>query len=231
VNLHGTLALLEAARILGPHPRFVFASSIAAYGGVATPKAVFEKTRLVPQTTYGTTKVIGELLINDYSRKGFIDGRAARLGMVIVRPGKPNRAASGFGSSIIREPLNGLDYTVPVPLETRIPVMGYRTAVDGLLALHELDGVRLGDERVVNLPMISVSLDQIVDALKRVASDRKLGSIDVAPDPFTTEIVAGWPSDVGGERAQEFGLPRDETVDEIIRAYIEDYADASLLAK
>lgn len=231
INLHGHLNVLEAARKLGSCPRYVFASSIAAYGGKSTPKSVSEITRLVPQTTYGASKVIGELLINDYSRKRFIDGRVARLGMVIVRPGEPNRAASSFGSGIIREPLKGHNYSVPVPLNTCIPVIGYQTAVDGLLALHDVDDSRLGDDRIINLPMISVSLDEIVRGLKSVASDRKLGSIVAAPDPFTMEIVAGWPAEVEGQRAKKFGFPRDTNIDDIIQAYIDDYADAPSAVK
>ncbi len=223
VNLEGHLNLLEAVRTTKSCPRYVFASSIAVYGGKNTPKTVTEDTRLVPQTTYGTTKAIGELLINDYSRKGFIDGRSARLGMVIVRPGKPNRAASGFGSSIIREPLNGTDYVAPVPLDTRIPVVGYRTVIEGLVALHDTESNRLEDDRIVNLPTISVSLDDLVAGLNRVAAGRKLGKITVAPDPFTTEIVAGWPTDVLGTRGRSLSLPSDPDVDSIIQAYIDDY--------
>src|SRR6185437_7308536 len=132
VNLYGHLHLLEAVRRLGSRPRYVFSSSIAAFGGKVFGKTVSDLTKHNPQTTYGMTKAVGELLVNDYSRKGFLDGRSARLPAVIVRPGKPNLAASSYASAIFREPLAGVDYTCPVGLDTRVPVIGYRTVVAGI---------------------------------------------------------------------------------------------------
>ena len=223
VNLDGHLHVLEALRRLGSKPRYVFSSSIATYGGAAVPKHVGDITRHTPQTTYGMTKSVGELLVNDYTRKGFIDGRSARLSTVIVRPGKPNAAASSFVSAVIREPLSGVDYVLPVGLETTMPVVGYRTVVDGIIALYETDGARLGDDRALNLPNISVTVADMIASLKRVAGARKLGDISVKIDPFVAPIVAGWPTHVDAARAESLGLPKDSGLDPIIAAYISDY--------
>ena len=223
VNLDGHLHVLEALRRLDSRPRYVFSSSLAAYGGLTAPKRVGDVTRQTPQTTYGMTKSVGELLVNDYTRKEFIDGRSARLSTVIVRPGKPNKAASGFVSGVIREPLNGVDYVLPVDLDTIMPVVGCRTVIEGIVALYESDGRRLGDDRALNLPNISVTVGEMVDSLKRVAAGHKLGNIAVKVDGFVAAMVAGWPTHVAADRAASLGLPRDDGLDSIIRAYIEDY--------
>jgi nucleoside-diphosphate-sugar epimerase len=225
VNLEGHLNILEALRRLGSRPRYVFSSSIAAYGGASAPKKVDDATRQTPQTTYGMTKSVGELLVNDYTRKGFIDGRSARLSTVIVRPGKPNKAASSFVSGVFREPLNGIDYVLPVDLATTMPVVSYRTVVEGVISLYGADGLLLGDDRALNLPNISVSLGQMVESLRRVAATRKLGKISIKIDPFVAPIVASWPTHVGAERAVALGLPQDSSLDAIVRAYIADYVD------
>ena len=223
VNLDGHLHVLEAMRRLGSNPRYVFPSSIATYGGAAVPKQVGDTTRHTPQTTYGMTKSVGELLVNDYTRKGFIDGRSARLSTVIVRPGKPNAAASSFVSAVIREPLNGVDYVLPVALDTAMPVVGYRTVVEGIIALYETDGAKLGDDRAVNLPNISVTVGEMIESLKRVAVGRTLGDISVKIDPFVAPIVAGWPTHVDAARAESLGLPKDTGLDPIVAAYMADY--------
>jgi D-erythronate 2-dehydrogenase len=225
VNLAGHLNVLEALRRLGSCPRYVFSSSLAAYGGVRTPQMVNDATRHTPQTTYGMTKSVGELLVNDYTRKEFIDGRSARLSAVIVRPGKPNKAASGFVSGVIREPLNGIDYVLPVGLDTRMPVVGYRSVVESILALYELDGESLGDDRALNLPNISVTIGEMVDSMKRVASDRTLGGVTVEIDPFVESMVKGWPTHVGAEQAAQLGLPKADDLDGVIRAYMDDYTN------
>ena len=223
VNLEGHLHLLEALRALKARPRHVFASSIAVYGGARLPSPVTEATRQVPQTTYGMTKAVGELLVNDYSRKGFIDGRAARLPAVIVRPGAPNKAASSFVSGILREPLNGVDVALPVPLETTMVVAGYRSVVDNLIEIHELDGAKLGDDRTLNLPNRKVSLAEMAESLERASGGRALGKITVAPDPFVEKIVAGWPVGLDATRAKALGLTEAGSLETVIGEYIADY--------
>jgi nucleoside-diphosphate-sugar epimerase len=223
VNLHGHLHLLEAARALRSRPRVVFASSIAVFGGAAMPKTVGDKVKQSPQTTYGMTKAIGELLVNDYTRKGFIDGRSARLPTVIIRPGTPNKAASSFASGVFREPLNGVECVLPVGPKTIMPVAGYRTIVEGFLRLYEADGAALGDDRAVSFPALNASVGEMIEALKRTAANRKLGPIRVEPDPAIEKIVATWPIDSGFDRALALGLPQDRALDPIIQAYIADF--------
>lgn len=224
VNLTGGLNVFEACRARAGLPRLVFASSIAVFGGAAMPPMVGDYAKQTPQTTYGTTKAICELLVNDYTRKGFLDGRSARLPTVIVRPGKPNAAASSFVSGLFREPLNGETCRVPVSEDTVMPLLGYRAIVGGLIALHEVDGAALGDDRAVSLPSFTVTVGDMVDALRRVAAGkRELGEIVFEPDPFIQRICDGWPKDAGYERATRLGLPRDASLDAIVENYIEDY--------
>ena len=225
VNLDGGRHLLEAARATGAKPKVVFASSIAVFGGSAMPHSVGDQTKQTPQTTYGVTKAIGELLINDYTRKGFIDGRSARLPTVIIRPGKPNAAASGFVSAVFREPLNGEDYILPVKTTTVMPVLGYRAIIDGIIALHEAKSGALGDDRGISLPSLTVTVAEMVAALERVAGSRNLGTITVSPDPFIESICATWPQDATFARATELGLRPEQSLDEIVEYYIRDYLD------
>jgi nucleoside-diphosphate-sugar epimerase len=233
VNLEGARHLLEACRRRAAQgqfrkpPRLVFASSVAAFGGPGMPERCDDLTKLLPQTTYGMTKAIGELLLNDYTRKGFIDGRAARLPTVIVRPGRPNKAASSFVSGIIREPLNGEACLLPVPLEVRMPVLGHRAAAEGLIRLHEAPGEAIGPDRALNFPSLSVSLADMLAALRRVAQGRALGPVELVPDPAIERIVEGWPSETGWSRAKALGLECDRGIDAIIQAYIEDFLAAA----
>jgi nucleoside-diphosphate-sugar epimerase len=223
VNLDGHRHLLDAMAALGSKPRYVFTSSLAVYGGDPAPREVDDQSRHIPQTTYGMTKAIGELLVNDYTRKGCIDGRTARLGYVIVRPGAPNRAASGFASGVLREPLNGEDYVCPVRFSTKVAVTGYRTVIEGLMALHAVDSDKLGADRSLNLRTLTVSVGEMIEGLRRVASDRKLGAISEQPDPFVLKVISAWPEQLNAPRAAALGFPQDEGVDSIIREYISDY--------
>ena len=223
VNLDGGRYVLEALRAQDGLQRIVFASSIAVFGGAGMPSRVGDDVKQLPQTTYGITKAMLELLINDYTRKGFLDGRSARLPTVIIRPGKPNLAASSFVSGVFREPLNGVDFELPVPLNTVMPVLGYRAIVENLIKLHEVNAERLGDDRAVGLPSHTVTVQQMIDALNSVTSSRLLGRISVKPDPFIVGICRTWPRDCESVRAGMLGLRKEKNMEEIVRYYIDDY--------
>lgn len=225
VNLDGGRHVLEAVRARAGRPRLLFASSVAVFGGSAMPELVGDAVKQTPQTTYGMTKAVLELMINDYTRKGFLDGRSARLPTVIIRPGKPNAAASGFFSGMFREPLAGVDFSIPVPTDVRSPVIGYRSVIDGMIALYEADGDAIGDDRAVTLPSHSVTVAELMAALESAAAGRKLGKLTVEPDPFIQDIVKTWPRAASSDRARALGLPGEASVEDIVRAYIEDYVD------
>ena len=225
VNFDGGRHILEALRARKGTPRIVLASSLAVFGGPDMPESVTEMTRVVPQTTYGMTKAIGELMINDYTRKGFIDGRAARLPTVIIRPGAPNAAASGFASGVFREPLSGQDYVLPVAMDTRMMVIGARSAIAGLTGLMDADGEGLGADRVVNLPNNAYAVTDMIAALERVAAENGItfGPVTPKPDPAIEAIVKSWPLAMEDSRARALGLPADESLEAIIREYIADW--------
>ena len=220
-NLEGTLAVLEAARATGRRPRVVFASTLAVYGGELPPE-VNEGVALTPQTSYGTQKAIGELLINDYTRKGFVDGRALRLPTIVVRPGKPNKAASTFASSIVREPLSGVDTVCPVRAETVMPILSPRKVVDAFLRAHELDAASLGPSRTLQLPGVAAKVGELVSEMQRLGQGRKLGQVRWQPDPAIQAIVDGWPVGIGQTRAERLGFETDRDVAAVIQAFIED---------
>tara|TARA_R110002096_G_scaffold24760_34_gene78109 strand:+ start:1766 stop:2761 length:996 start_codon:yes stop_codon:yes gene_type:complete len=225
VNLDGGQLLLEGLRKLEGQPRIVFASSVAAFGGASMPAVVGDTTKRCPQTTYGMTKVICELLINDYTRKGFLDGRGARLPTVIIRPGKPNTAASSFASGMFREPLAGEPCELPVGRDQRMPVIGYRTVVDSFIALHELEGGKLDDDRIYTLPSHDLTVAEMVKVLESEAArlNLKLGPIVDAPDPVIQAIVKTWPVATDGSRGLGVGLPEVEPLEQIIQGYLEDF--------
>ena len=221
VNLDGTRAVLDACRALGTCPRVVFASSLAVYGG-ALPPAVGDGTPLTPQTSYGAQKAIGELLVNDYSRKGFIDGRAVRLPTVVVRPGRPNRAASTFASSIIREPLSGQESVCPVSPETVMALASPRRIVAGLVHAHDLPGAAFGANRSLQLPGFSVAVGEMAAAVRRAGGEAAYARILWKPDPQVQQIISGWPPVLRTPRAEAFGFARDQSIDEVVQAFIED---------
>ena len=196
---------------------------MAVFGGEFVKGTVGDTTKQSPQTTYGSTKAIVELLVNDYTRNGFVDGRVARLPTVIVRPGSPNAAASSFVSSVVREPLHGVDVAVPVPLSTPMAVIGYRTVVEGLVALHEVDGSELGPDRAVQLPSLAVTAQQLVASLRQLASDRPLGQVTVELDPAISRIVETWATHTSAARAAALGLPEDSDAGTIVRAFMDDF--------
>jgi len=221
VNLDGTRAVLDACRALGTRPRLVFASSLAVYGGVLPP-TVGDDTALTPQTSYGTQKALGELLVNDYSRKGFVDGRALRLPTVVVRPGRPNRAASTFASSIIREPLSGQDAVCPVSPDTVMALASPRRIVEGLVHALALPGEAFGASRSLQLPGFSVAVGEMAAALRRAGGDAAHARIRWQPDPQIQAIVSGWPQGLATPRAEALGFGRDQDIDEVVAAFIED---------
>jgi nucleoside-diphosphate-sugar epimerase len=221
VNLDGTRAVLDACRALGTCPRVVFASSLAVYGG-ALPPAVGDDTPLTPRTSYGTQKAIGELLVNDYSRKGFVDGRAVRLPTVVVRPGRPNRAASTFASSMIREPLAGREAVCPVSPETVMALASPRRIVDGLLHAHDLPADAFGTSRSLQLPGFSVAVGEIAAAVRRAAGEAAYARIRWQLDLQIQEIISSWPQVLQATRAEALGFAADTGIDEVVQAFIED---------
>lgn len=225
VNVEGARNVLEALRARAVCPRFVFTSAVSVFGGRFVQESVGDSTKQTPQTTYGTTKAMVELLVNDYTRKGFLDGRVARLPTIIVRPGSPNAAASSFTSAVVREPYQGIDLVVPVPMTTTMAVMGHRTVIDCLIALHDLEPSRLGEDRAVELPSMSVTLEELYSSLQTLSSGRALGTVTEKPDADIERIVATWPTRTSFERATALGLPMDDDVDGIVRAFIEDFGD------
>ncbi len=220
VNLDGTRHVLEACRALARPPRLVFASSIAVYGG-DLPDVIEDDTPPLPQTSYGIQKLVGEQLIHDYSRKGYIDGRALRLPTIMVRPA-PNRAASTWASSIVREPLQGRDYDCPVEPHLAMACLSPRRTVDAFIAVHDLPGERLGLKRTLLLSGIRATAAEMADAVARNAGNRRTGAIRWKPDPATMRIVGGWPGEARGARAEALGIAPDATIDDIVRGFIAD---------
>ncbi len=225
VNLDGSRHVLEAMRAREGSPRVVFASSVGSYGGEDMPDTVGDLTKQTPRTTYGMTKVIGELMINDYSRKGFIDGRSARLPTIIIRPGKPNAAASSWASGMFREPLNGETCYLPVRRDQYHPMLGYRDVVDSFIALHEADPELIGSDRAFGLPSHRISVAEGLTMLEQVAEERSitLGIVIDEFDPVIQGIVDTWPTATDGSRALKLGVPEPKSVKDIIRDYIDDF--------
>jgi nucleoside-diphosphate-sugar epimerase len=221
INLDAARALLETCRALGHRPRVVFTSSVAVYGGTL-PAVVQDGTALNPQSSYGTQKAIGELLLSDYSRRGFVDGRVLRLPTISVRPGKPNAAASSFASGIIREPLAGEAANCPVSPETPLWLLSPRGAIAALVRGMEIDGADFGERRTVNLPGLSVTPKQMVAALRRVAGDTVADRVGWEREARIENIVGTWPAAWNTERALALGFQTDADFDAVIRAYMED---------
>ena len=226
INLAASRLLLDICRELGHKPKVVFTSSVAVYGG-KLPDVVQDTTALNPQSSYGAQKAIGELLLNDYSRRGFVDGRVLRLPTISVRPGKPNKAASSFASGIIREPLNGEAAVCPVATDLCLWLLSPRGAIASLIAGHELAGEMFGASRTVNLPGLSVSVGEMVAALEDEAGSDVPARISYAPDPAIERIVKSWPGAWDTARAEALGLTADVDFASIIRAYMDDVKAAS----
>ncbi|WP_421926645.1 D-erythronate dehydrogenase [Neoaquamicrobium sediminum] len=221
VNLDGTRALFDAIRQAGNAPRVVFTSSIAVYGG-PYPEVIPDDFHTVPLTSYGTQKLMSEALLNDYSRRGFFDGIGLRFPTICVRPGKPNKAASGFFSNIIREPLVGLPAVLPVPRDVVHTHASPRSAVGFLVHAAGLDGDQVGLRRNITLPGVGVSVGEQIEALRRVAGQDAVDLIREEPDEAVWALVKNWPTRFEARRAGELGFKAETSFDEIIRAHIED---------
>ena len=228
VNLDGGRNIFEAARAAPGRPRVVFASSIASFGGAAMPSPVSDLAKQTPQTTYGMTKAMCELLVNDHTRKGHFDGRSARLPTVIIRPGKPNAAASSWASGMFREPLNGETCELPVHRDQPHPMTGFRTVVDSFIALHEVPEERLGDDRAYGLPAHRVTPTLAEQVLREVTEEKNLalGQIADAFDPRIQAIVDTWPTATDGARAVVLGLPEPPPLKQIVEQYLEAFDQA-----
>ena len=225
INLDGMRYLLEAIRhanaIDGYKPKLVFTSSIAVFG-TPFPDVIDDEFFLTPLTSYGTQKAICELLMADYSRKGFVDGIGIRLPTICIRPGKPNLAASGFFSNILREPLVGQEAILPVPDTVRHWHASPRSAVGFLVHAAELDTAPLGARRTLSMPGISATVAEQIEALRSVAGDKAVSLIKRVPDERIMKIVAGWPSNFDPQRALSLGFVADGSFEAIIKVHIED---------
>ena len=219
INMHGTLHLLEAIRQVGHRPRLVFSSSIAVFGA-PFPERIDDAVTPRPLTSYGAQKLIGEVLVNDYSRKGYVDGISIRLPTIAVRPGAPNAAASGFFSGILREPLNGQEAKLPVGDEVMHYFASPRAAVGFLIHAGTMDLSSLGANRALTMPGIAATVGEEIAALERAGGDS--GLIRREPDPAVADIVAGWPRDFDAARAREHGFVAEKNFDEVLKVYLEE---------
>lgn len=225
VNLDGTRALFEAIRLKrgdGPYrPRLVFTSSIVVFGE-PFPETIPDTFFTTPLNSYGTQKAIGELLLADYSRRGFFDGVGIRLPTITIRPGKPNKAASGFFSSILREPLIGREALLPVSESVRHWFASPRSAIRFILRAAEIDTAAMGARRSLTMPGLSATVGEEIEALRRVAGQSAVDLIRREPDPVIANIIKGWPQRFDASRAEALGFEAETSFDEIIRIHIED---------
>lgn len=221
VNLDGTRALLEACRASGAQPRVVFTSSVATFSG-GQEAVIDEATRPVPGNSYGAQKAAGELLIHDYTRKGFIDGVSLRLPTVVVRPGRPNRAASSFASSILREPFLGEEAFLPVPESFALWIASPRAATDWLVHAASLDGRALGLDRGINPPGLTVTVRDMMLVLQSVGGHAAMRLVSRVEDKDVAAIVGTWPARFADARAKALGFRAHEGLEALVRAFLED---------
>jgi D-erythronate 2-dehydrogenase len=219
VNLDSFRALLEACRKLAAPPKVVFASSVAAFGG-AMPEVLDDSTTPTPQTSYGAQKVISEYLIADFSRKGFIDGRSLRLPTIVVRPGKPNLAASSFASGILREPIAGVESVCPVPETTGVWVLSPRRVVEAFVHAHDLPAPAWPSSRVVNLPGLTISVKEMIAAMGRIAGPETVKRVRFVAEERIINIVKTWPVRFRTERALAMGFHADPDFDSVVRDHL-----------
>lgn len=222
INFIATQQLLERIRKIGSCPKWVMTSSVAVFGG-QLPAQVEDHHVWAPQSSYGTQKAMNDLLLADYSRRGFVDGRSLRMPTIVVRPGKPNLAASSFASGIIREPLNGQESVCPVPLDTRLWLMSPAQAIVNLIHGHELSAAQLDQGRVINMPGLSITVEQMIDALRRTAGDEVANRIRLEPNPAIERIVGSWPGSFTAAYAQQLGFTADHDFTDVIGQFIAEY--------
>jgi len=220
-NLQATQALLASCRALGTSPVLVFTSSVAVFGGSAGT-VITDDTWPVPQTSYGTQKVMCEYLLADYTRKGFLNGRAVRLMTVSVRPGRPNAAASGFLSGIIREPLAGQRAVCPVDPGTEVALASPAKAIGALLCAATSSDQAWGGRTALTMPALTLTVADMAAALTRVAGPQAAALIDWVPDPMISRMFATWPARIRADRAARLGLTPDPDFDSVVRAYLAD---------
>ena len=220
INFDATRGLFERIRALETRARFVMTSSVAVFGG-DLPSTVEDSHVWSPKSSYGTQKALNDLLLADYSRRGFLDGRSLRMPTVVVRPGKPNRAASSFASGIIREPINGVEAVCPVAPETVLWLMSPDRAVENLVHGHELPAERLAEGRVINMPGLSVSVSDMLASLRRIAGDTVADRVRFERDPAIEKIVNSWPGNFSAPYARSLGFVFDANFDDVVRAFIE----------
>jgi nucleoside-diphosphate-sugar epimerase len=223
VNLDGTRNVLEACRKLPVPPRLVFGSSEAVYGGTYTSHVIDDDTPLYPQTSYGTQKACGELLVSDYSRKGFVDGRSLRFPTIIVRP-EPNLAASTFTSTIVREPLLGRTTTCPVSGDSVMALMSVAKVIDCIEHAFDLDAAAFGTHRSLLLPAVSASVRDIIEAVRRAGGDKAAALIAMQPDPAIQRIVDTWPREIRAKKAEQLGFQADANIDAIVATFVAEIA-------
>jgi nucleoside-diphosphate-sugar epimerase len=221
INMDVTRQLLETCRNARPVIKFVFASSLAVYGG-PLPSIVNDSTAVTPRSSYGTQKAIGELLVNDYSRKGFVDGRVLRLPTICVRPGRPNQAASSFVSSIIREPLNGETAICPVSPDLPLFLSSPDTVINNIIYAAKLKTEELPEWRTINLPGITVTVKEMLDSLRRLTNEETLKLVQFKKDEAVNRIVSSWPGTIDNSNALRLGFKVDDNFDDFIRQYKKD---------
>ena len=222
INFSATQHMLERVRQLGTCPKWVMTSSVAVFGG-QLPEQVPDNQVWAPQSSYGTQKAMNDLLLADYSRRAFVDGRSLRMPTIVVRPGKPNLAASSFASGIIREPLNGQTSVCPVPLDTRLWLMSPAQAIRNLIHGHELGSEQLTEGRVINMPGLSITVERMIDALRQTAGAQVAERIRLEPNQAIERIVGSWPGAFSATYSRDLGFTADERFTDVIEQFIHEY--------
>ncbi|WP_460157117.1 D-erythronate dehydrogenase [Pseudomonas sp. S2_H10] len=222
INFTATRNMLERVRALGTCPKWVMTSSVAVFGG-QLPERVRDDQVWAPQSSYGTQKAMNDLLLADYSRRAFVDGRSLRMPTIVVRPGKPNLAASSFASGIIREPLNGQPSVCPVPLDTRLWLMSPAQAIRNLIHGHELPAEQLTEGRVINMPGLSITVERMIDALRQTAGEEVAARIRMERNPAIERIVGSWPGAFCATYSRDLGFTADEHFTDVIEQFINEY--------